>query len=87
LHPGQSSDPVYVRDDRHSNCHCGDNQKPCCEPTAKSRFRGRQYVRGRSPWLSAGDLDFPRVEGRRTLKVRVGEAYLAPLQYVDAQQA
>ncbi|MFD2762732.1 FAD-dependent oxidoreductase [Micromonospora eburnea] len=36
-----------------------------------------------TPWdISAGgDLDFPGVEGRRTLKVRVGNAYLARLQY------
>lgn len=36
-----------------------------------------------TPWdISAGgDLDFPGVEGRRTLKVRVGNAYMARLQY------
>jgi 2-polyprenyl-6-methoxyphenol hydroxylase-like FAD-dependent oxidoreductase len=35
------------------------------------------------PWdISAGgDLDFPGVEGRRTMKVRVGNAYMARLQY------
>jgi 2-polyprenyl-6-methoxyphenol hydroxylase-like FAD-dependent oxidoreductase len=35
------------------------------------------------PWeISAGgDLDFPGVEGRRTLKVKVGNAYMARLQY------
>jgi 2-polyprenyl-6-methoxyphenol hydroxylase-like FAD-dependent oxidoreductase len=35
------------------------------------------------PWdISAGgDLDFPDVEGRRTLKVLVGNAYMARLQY------
>ncbi|MBB5870065.1 2-polyprenyl-6-methoxyphenol hydroxylase-like FAD-dependent oxidoreductase [Allocatelliglobosispora scoriae] len=35
------------------------------------------------PWeISAGgDLDFPGVEGRRTLKVRMGNAYIARLQY------
>jgi 2-polyprenyl-6-methoxyphenol hydroxylase-like FAD-dependent oxidoreductase len=35
------------------------------------------------PWdISAGgDLDFPGVEGRRTLKVRIGNAYMARLQY------
>ncbi|MFV2103082.1 FAD-dependent oxidoreductase [Micromonospora sp. LOL_024] len=36
-----------------------------------------------TPWdISAGgDLDFPGVEGRRTLKVRIGNAYMARLQY------
>ncbi|MFI7024168.1 FAD-dependent oxidoreductase [Micromonospora sp. NPDC049900] len=36
-----------------------------------------------APWdISAGgDLDFPGVEGRRTLKVRIGNAYMARLQY------
>lgn len=36
-----------------------------------------------TPWdISAGgDLDFPGVEGKRTLKVRVGNAYMARLQY------
>lgn len=36
-----------------------------------------------TPWeISAGgDLDFPQVEGRRTIKVRVGNAYLARLRY------
>ena len=36
-----------------------------------------------TPWdISAGgDLDFPGVEGRRTLKVRMGNAYMARLQY------
>ncbi|WP_433394201.1 FAD-dependent oxidoreductase [Micromonospora sp. KLBMP9576] len=36
-----------------------------------------------APWgiAAGGDLDFPGVEGRRTLKVRVGNAYMARLQY------
>ncbi|MEV0678639.1 FAD-dependent monooxygenase [Actinosynnema sp. NPDC050436] len=36
-----------------------------------------------NPWeISAGgDLDFPGVEGRRTPKVRIGNAYLARVQY------
>ncbi|HEV2377070.1 MAG TPA: FAD-dependent monooxygenase [Streptosporangiaceae bacterium] len=36
-----------------------------------------------TPWdISAGgDLDFPEVEGRRTLKVRAGNAYMARVQY------
>ncbi|HEX6870644.1 MAG TPA: FAD-dependent monooxygenase [Micromonosporaceae bacterium] len=36
-----------------------------------------------TPWeISAGgDLDFPGVEGKRTLKVLVGNAYIARLQY------
>ncbi|GIJ76516.1 2-polyprenyl-6-methoxyphenol hydroxylase [Micromonospora phaseoli] len=36
-----------------------------------------------TPWdISAGgDLDFPGVEGRRNLKVRIGNAYMARLQY------
>ncbi|WP_344954851.1 FAD-dependent oxidoreductase [Actinomadura miaoliensis] len=35
------------------------------------------------PWdvSVSGDLDFPGVEGRRTLKVRAGNAYMARLQY------
>ncbi|ONI89819.1 FAD-binding monooxygenase [Saccharothrix sp. ALI-22-I] len=35
------------------------------------------------PWeISAGgDLDFPQVEGRRTIKIRVGNAYLARLRH------
>jgi 2-polyprenyl-6-methoxyphenol hydroxylase-like FAD-dependent oxidoreductase len=39
------------------------------------------------PWeISAGgDLDFPQVEGRRTLKVRVGNAYMARLQYAASE--
>jgi hypothetical protein len=41
------------------------------------------------PWeISAGgDLDFPGVEGRRTLKVRLGNAYLARLQYAATKDA
>ncbi|TYB96877.1 FAD-dependent oxidoreductase [Micromonospora sp. WP24] len=40
-----------------------------------------------TPWdISAGgDLDFPAVEGRRTLKVRVGNAYMARLQYAATE--
>jgi hypothetical protein len=36
-----------------------------------------------TPWevSAGGDLDFPGVEGRRTVKVRVGNAYLARLRY------
>ncbi|MBR7831961.1 FAD-binding monooxygenase [Actinospica durhamensis] len=36
-----------------------------------------------TPWeISAGgDLDFPEVEGRRTIKVRVGNGYMARLRY------
>ncbi|MFI2652564.1 FAD-dependent oxidoreductase [Micromonospora fulviviridis] len=39
------------------------------------------------PWdISAGgDLDFPGVEGRRTLKVRIGNAYMARLQYAASK--
>jgi hypothetical protein len=42
-----------------------------------------------TPWdISAGgDLDFPGVEGRRTLKVRVGNAYMARLQYAATKDA
>ncbi len=41
------------------------------------------------PWdISAGgDLDFPGVEGRRTLKVRFGNAYMARLQYAATKDA
>ncbi|WP_020670872.1 FAD-dependent oxidoreductase [Amycolatopsis nigrescens] len=41
------------------------------------------------PWeISAGgDLDFPGVEGKRTLKVRAGNAYLARLQYAATKDA
>jgi 2-polyprenyl-6-methoxyphenol hydroxylase-like FAD-dependent oxidoreductase len=41
------------------------------------------------PWeISAGgDLDFPAVEGRRTLKVKVGNAYMARLQYAATKDA
>ncbi len=41
------------------------------------------------PWeISAGgDLDFPGVEGKRTLKVRLGNAYLARLQYAATKDA
>ncbi|WP_409494802.1 FAD-dependent oxidoreductase [Amycolatopsis sp. cmx-11-12] len=41
------------------------------------------------PWdISAGgDLDFPEVEGRRTLKVRMGNAYMARLQYAATKDA
>jgi hypothetical protein len=41
------------------------------------------------PWeISAGgDLDFPGVEGRRTMKVRVGNAYIARLQYAATKDA
>ncbi|WP_242894924.1 FAD-dependent oxidoreductase [Actinomadura litoris] len=39
------------------------------------------------PWeISAGgDLDFPEVEGDRTLKVRMGNAYMARLQYAASK--
>jgi len=42
-----------------------------------------------TPWeISAGgDLDFPGVQGRRTLKVRVGNAYMARLQYAATKDA
>ncbi|SDI18908.1 2-polyprenyl-6-methoxyphenol hydroxylase [Nonomuraea jiangxiensis] len=42
-----------------------------------------------TPWeISAGgDLDFPGVEGRRTLKVRMGNAYMARLQYAATKDA
>lgn len=42
-----------------------------------------------TPWeISAGgDLDFPQVEGRRTLKVRFGNAYLARLRYAATKDA
>ncbi|GIF07035.1 FAD-dependent oxidoreductase [Actinoplanes siamensis] len=41
------------------------------------------------PWeISAGgDLDFPQVQGRRTLKVRAGNAYMARLQYAASRDA
>src|SRR5580658_5260574 len=41
------------------------------------------------PWeISAGgDLDFPEVEGRRTAKVRMGNAYMARLQYAATKDA
>ena len=41
------------------------------------------------PWdISAGgDLDFPGVEGRRTAKVRIGNAYMARLQYAATKDA
>lgn len=41
------------------------------------------------PWeISAGgDLDFPGVEGRRTLKTRVGNAYMSRLQYAATKDA
>jgi 2-polyprenyl-6-methoxyphenol hydroxylase-like FAD-dependent oxidoreductase len=40
-----------------------------------------------TPWdISAGgDLDFPGVEGRRTLKVRAGNAYMARVQYAASK--
>ncbi|GAA2597133.1 FAD-dependent monooxygenase [Actinomadura fulvescens] len=42
-----------------------------------------------TPWeISAGgDLDFPAVEGRRTAKVRAGNAYMARLQYAATKDA
>ena len=42
-----------------------------------------------TPWdISAGgDLDFPGVEGKRTLKVRMGNAYMARLQYAATKDA
>jgi 2-polyprenyl-6-methoxyphenol hydroxylase-like FAD-dependent oxidoreductase len=42
-----------------------------------------------TPWdISAGgDLDFPGVEGRRTLKVRAGNAYMARVQYAASRDA
>ncbi|GAA3440137.1 FAD-dependent oxidoreductase [Kutzneria kofuensis] len=36
---------------------------------------------------TGGDLDFPAVEGRRTVKVRVGNAYLARVQYAATKDA
>ncbi|WP_051467883.1 FAD-dependent oxidoreductase [Actinomadura oligospora] len=41
------------------------------------------------PWeISAGgDLDFPGVEGPRTLKVKVGNAYMSRLQYAATKDA
>jgi 2-polyprenyl-6-methoxyphenol hydroxylase-like FAD-dependent oxidoreductase len=41
------------------------------------------------PWeISAGgDLDFPEVEGERTLKVRMGNAYIARTQYAATRDA
>ncbi|MER5336979.1 FAD-dependent oxidoreductase [Micromonospora sp. NPDC002717] len=40
-----------------------------------------------TPWdiAAGGDLDFPGVEGKRTLKVRIGNAYMARLQYAATQ--
>ncbi len=40
-----------------------------------------------APWdiAAGGDLDFPGVEGRRTLKIRVANAYMARLQYAATQ--
>ncbi|PZF96466.1 FAD-dependent oxidoreductase [Micromonospora deserti] len=42
-----------------------------------------------TPWdISAGgDLDFPGVQGRRTLMVRVGNAYMARVQYAATRDA
>jgi 2-polyprenyl-6-methoxyphenol hydroxylase-like FAD-dependent oxidoreductase len=42
-----------------------------------------------APWdISAGgDLDFPGVAGRRTLQVRVGNAYIARLQFAATRDA
>ncbi|GAA1563927.1 FAD-binding monooxygenase [Actinomadura kijaniata] len=42
-----------------------------------------------APWeISAGgDLDFPGVEGPRTVKVRMGNAYMARLQYAATKDA
>lgn len=42
-----------------------------------------------APWdISAGgDLDFPGVEGRRTFQVRLGNAYIARLQYAATKDA
>jgi 2-polyprenyl-6-methoxyphenol hydroxylase-like FAD-dependent oxidoreductase len=42
-----------------------------------------------TPWdISAGgDLDFPAVEGRRTMKVRAGNAYMARVQYAATKDA
>lgn len=42
-----------------------------------------------TPWdISAGgDLDFPGVEGRRTLKVLMGNAYMSRLQYAATKDA
>jgi 2-polyprenyl-6-methoxyphenol hydroxylase-like FAD-dependent oxidoreductase len=42
-----------------------------------------------APWevSAGGDLDFPGVEGRRTAKVRLGNAYLARLQYAATKDA
>lgn len=41
------------------------------------------------PWdISAGgDLDFPGVQGKRTVKVRLGNAYMARLQYAATRDA
>ncbi|MEU6077418.1 FAD-binding monooxygenase [Micromonospora sp. NPDC047074] len=41
------------------------------------------------PWeISAGgDLDFPEVEGERTAKVRIGNAYIARVQYAATKDA
>jgi 2-polyprenyl-6-methoxyphenol hydroxylase-like FAD-dependent oxidoreductase len=36
---------------------------------------------------TGGDLDFPAVEGRRTVKVRMGNAYLARVQYAATKDA
>ncbi|NVI88936.1 NAD(P)/FAD-dependent oxidoreductase [Actinomadura sp. BRA 177] len=42
-----------------------------------------------TPWQVSvgGDLDFPGVEGPRTMKVRMGNAYLARLQYAATRDA
>jgi 2-polyprenyl-6-methoxyphenol hydroxylase-like FAD-dependent oxidoreductase len=36
---------------------------------------------------TGGDLDFPAVEGKRTVKVRMGNAYLARVQYAATKDA
>ena len=58
---------------------------------ARGRLRAREFFRDISrvidaPWdISAGgDLSFPGVEGRRTLKVRLGNAYIARLHAAAA---
>jgi 2-polyprenyl-6-methoxyphenol hydroxylase-like FAD-dependent oxidoreductase len=42
-----------------------------------------------NPWdiAAGGDLDFPGVDGRRTVKVRLGNAYMARLQYAATKDA
>ncbi|WP_026314120.1 FAD-dependent oxidoreductase [Actinomadura flavalba] len=42
-----------------------------------------------APWevSAGGDLDFPGVEGHRTTKIRVGNAYVARLQYAATKDA